>query len=204
MPTSKKRNRENQEEKGEEQADNSNNDNGSSEVQGSIVEEEEGKNLSKSRKKVKTNPTTSNEEIINSETESSNYPDLPIVCNVKVSFIRPNYQNLKEWMEDSQRNVYIGRQGVIFINGRRFPSQPSKWANPYKLNKDGNRTQVCERFYEEMKEKLKNNPQLVDELKELKGKCIGCWCVENPTSSDKPPIVCHGQMIIRLMKEFCY
>ena len=39
--------------------------------------------------------------------------------NVKVKYIRPFYNNLKEWMED-ENNVYIGRKGVVFIDGKRF------------------------------------------------------------------------------------
>lgn len=33
------------------------------------------------------------------------------VANCKVQFIRPQYQNLKEWMDDPT-HVYIGRAGV--------------------------------------------------------------------------------------------
>ena len=46
------------------------------------------------------------------------------VVNVKVSYIRPQYNNLKEWCEDSN-NVYIGRQGVVFVDGQRYPKQAS-------------------------------------------------------------------------------
>jgi hypothetical protein len=42
-----------------------------------------------------------------------------VVC-VKVDFIRPEYKNLEEWMRNPN-NVYIGRSGVVFINGERFP-----------------------------------------------------------------------------------
>lgn len=36
------------------------------------------------------------------------------VVNCKVKFIRPQYNNLKEWMDDAN-NVYIGIAGVVFI-----------------------------------------------------------------------------------------
>ena len=42
------------------------------------------------------------------------------VANCKVKYIRPKYNNLKEWMEDEQ-NIYIGRLGIVFINKVRFP-----------------------------------------------------------------------------------
>lgn len=56
------------------------------------------------------------------------------VINVKVASIRPKFNNLKEWCED-ERNIYIGRAGIVFIDGQRFPKQSSIWANPYKITK---------------------------------------------------------------------
>lgn len=44
------------------------------------------------------------------------------VVNVKVAHIRPKYNNLKEWMED-ENNEYVGRGGVVFVNGERFPKE---------------------------------------------------------------------------------
>ena len=41
------------------------------------------------------------------------------VVNCKVKYIRPEYDNLKIWMEDSN-NVYVGRAGVVFIEKERF------------------------------------------------------------------------------------
>jgi hypothetical protein len=43
------------------------------------------------------------------------------VVNVKVEYIRPKHKNLSEWMKD-ENNVYIGRKGVVFIDGKRFPA----------------------------------------------------------------------------------
>ena len=68
-----------------------------------------------------------------------------VVC-VKVASLRPKYNNLKEWMADSN-NVYIGRRGIVFIKGERFPKKDSIWANPYKIGKDGTRDQVL-KIYE--------------------------------------------------------
>ena len=38
------------------------------------------------------------------------------VVNVKVAHIRPKYNDLEEWTKDPN-NVYIGRAGIVFING---------------------------------------------------------------------------------------
>ena len=52
------------------------------------------------------------------------------VVNCKVKYIRPEYTNLKIWMEDGN-NIYIGRAGVVFIDKQRFPKSASKFANPF-------------------------------------------------------------------------
>ena len=43
------------------------------------------------------------------------------VVNCKVKYIRPKYNNLKEWFDDYENNYYIGRVGIVFINKERFP-----------------------------------------------------------------------------------
>lgn len=68
------------------------------------------------------------------------------VVNVKVKYIRPEYDNLKEWIKDSN-NEYIGRGGVVFIDGERFPKKDSVWCNPKKIDKNTTREEVLE-FYE--------------------------------------------------------
>ena len=36
------------------------------------------------------------------------------VCNSKVKYIRPEFNNLKECLE-CDNNVYIGRKGIVFV-----------------------------------------------------------------------------------------
>ena len=66
------------------------------------------------------------------------------VVNCKVQYIRPKYNNLKEWMNDPN-NIYIGR-GVVFIDKKRFPAQASKFANPYKVGKHRTREEVINKY----------------------------------------------------------
>lgn len=128
---------------------------------------------------------------------------LPTVCNVKVAKLRPKYDNLFEWMKDP-KNAYIGRGGVVFINGTRFPGKSSIWANPFKIGRDGSRAVVIRKCEEHLRNLLKEKPELVNELMDLNGKNLGCWCVDSPTNEcdDPEQIVCHGQLLIKLMKEF--
>jgi hypothetical protein len=70
--------------------------------------------------------------------------------------------------------VYIGR--------------PSKWGNPFVIGKDGNREQVITKFEEWILEQ----PELLAQLHELKGKDLVCWCA---------PEVCHGDVLARLAND---
>jgi hypothetical protein len=71
-----------------------------------------------------------------------------------------------------RHDIYIGR--------------PSKWGNPFKY---GTRKQNIE-MYEHY---IRENPFLLSCLPELKNKILGCWCSPNP---------CHGDILIKLLKEF--
>ena len=68
-------------------------------------------------------------------------------------------------------DVYIGR--------------PSKWGNPFVIEKDGTRKEVIEKY----KEWLLQQKDLMDSLHELKGKNLGCWC---------SPQACHGDVLSEL------
>lgn len=68
-------------------------------------------------------------------------------------------------------DVYIGR--------------PSKWGNPYHIGPDGTREQVIEKY----RELIRRNPQMIEDIGELRGKCLGCWC---------KPKACHGDVLAEL------
>lgn len=121
------------------------------------------------------------------------------VCNVKVQFLRPKYQNLKEWVRDPN-NIYIGRAGVVFIDGKRFPSHGSVWSNPFKIGKDGNRDQVLQKFKSYITEKIESE-DLQPELLKLKGKNLGCWCIPKGCTRSIEPMYCHGQVLLEILKD---
>lgn len=70
-------------------------------------------------------------------------------------------------------DVYIGR--------------PSKWGNPFKIGKDGTRTEVIEKY----KKWLLNNKELMSEILVLDGKILACHC---------KPKKCHGDIIIETIE----
>lgn len=72
----------------------------------------------------------------------------------------------------SPYDIYIGRG--------------SKWGNPFVIGKDGDREEVIAKFKSKLWEAIESDPALVEELKTLKGKALGCFCKPKP---------CHGDVI---------
>jgi len=121
------------------------------------------------------------------------------VVNVKVAHLRPKYANLAEWMKDDN-NEYIGRGGIVFINGERFPKRGSEWANPYRV-KSTDQEDALAKYEKHLDEMLKDESCKSRFLK-LKGKTLGCWCVSSPSKlEDGEPIICHGQIILKKLRE---
>ncbi|WP_052389859.1 DUF4326 domain-containing protein [Belnapia moabensis] len=76
---------------------------------------------------------------------------------------------------------------AVYI-GRRVQFQPwpnSKWANPFKVGRDGTRAEVITKH----EQWLCNQPELLAALPELRGKDLYCWCHPEP---------CHGDVLLRL------
>lgn len=65
-------------------------------------------------------------------------------------------------------DVYIGR--------------PSKWGNPFVIGRDGTREEVITKYHRW----LLDRPGLVDDIHDLRGKRLGCWC---------SPLPCHGDIL---------
>ena len=75
--------------------------------------------------------------------------------------------------------VYIGRQ-IRFL---RLPR--NKWANPFKIGRDGTRAEVISKYCDH----LLSAPELMAALPELRGKDLACWCSPEP---------CHGEVLLEL------
>lgn len=118
------------------------------------------------------------------------------VVNCKVKYIRPRYNNLEEWMNDPN-HVYIGRRGVVFIKGVRYPKQDSIWANPFKIKGNDNRETVIQKYREYITDALKSGRISVEDLHKLDGKILGCWCKESDSNIDVP---CHGDVLLELLQ----
>jgi hypothetical protein len=71
-------------------------------------------------------------------------------------------------------DVYIGRG--------------SKWGNPFPIEGRITREKAIA-MYEVY---IRRNPRLLADLPELLGKVLGCYC---------HPLPCHGEVLLRLLKE---
>jgi hypothetical protein len=117
------------------------------------------------------------------------------VVNVRVSNIRPKYQNLREWCQDPN-NVYVGRAGVVFVptedgSKERYPPVSSPFCNPFKMDNENSREEVIEKFRNHLEKQLLKKPELIRELVKLKGKNLGCWC---------QPERCHAEVLLEMIE----
>lgn len=104
------------------------------------------------------------------------------VVSVKVKELRKiGCQSLAEWVKDPN-HLYIGRDMSFYVPG----ATASKWSNPFPLKKHGR--DKCLELY---KEYIKNDPMLLKDLEELRGKELGCWCY---------PEKCHGDILVELLQ----
>jgi len=71
----------------------------------------------------------------------------------------------------------------------------TKWGNPFLIGKDGTRQVVVEKY----KKRIKKNATLLSRLPQLKGKVLGCWCVEKPIDYIRDNKRCHGEVLLELL-----
>ena len=68
-----------------------------------------------------------------------------------------------------------------------FIGRPSKWGNPFKIGRDGNRKEVLEKY----RTYLINNKELMEDIVALDDMVLGCYC---------KPKACHGDIIAETVK----
>lgn len=83
-------------------------------------------------------------------------------------------------LKHSPYDLYIGRENKTY----NLPA--SKWANPYTLSDYS--LEECLILYE----KHIRNSDLYNQLDELEGLILGCWCFPNR---------CHGDILFKLYNE---
>jgi hypothetical protein len=112
------------------------------------------------------------------------------VVSVRVSELRKRgLQSFEDWLT-LPNSLYIGRK-VQYVAG----TYASKWGNPYIASKHPNGEAL--KLYESY---VRGRKDLINSLHELHGQELGCWCVNDPPNHT--PEICHGQVLLRLMREF--
>ena len=104
------------------------------------------------------------------------------VINIKTVHLKKmGYNNLVEWLKNPN-HVYIGRHNH-YVEG----AVGSKWRNPFSVKKFGR--QGC---IDEFQKHLYSSG-LINDIMELDGKTLGCWC---------KPEVCHGDVLVKALKQY--
>lgn len=114
---------------------------------------------------------------------------IPTLINVRQAFLtQRGFKDYIDW-ENHPKSLYIGRTMRIGSKNGPIVIKQSKWKNPFKLNKNkDNIDEILDKYETHVRES-----SLYNDLNELNGKELGCWCKGmNP---------CHGDVLIKLFKE---
>jgi hypothetical protein len=103
------------------------------------------------------------------------------ICIKKDNLRKLGYQDLEDWLK-SPNHLYLGRHNA-WVKG----AAASKWKNPFSISKYG--LAECLQLYK----KHLIDSGLINEIEELRGSVLGCWCNENDQ--------CHTQILIDLLNE---
>merc|ERR1711988_282969 len=121
------------------------------------------------------------------------FGEMAAVVSVKKAALQARgCKDLISWLQASE-HVYIGRNMSFYVPG----AVQSKWANPFSVKAFG-RAQCLDLYREwvttgvnPITKKRRREGPLVDELEELQGKTLGCWCNPEP---------CHGDVLCELAR----
>ena len=104
------------------------------------------------------------------------------IINIKKQKLKLiGYTDLENWVIKPE-HIYIGRDMTMYVKG----AIGSKWANPFPVKKYG--LEKCLELYENHI----RTTNLFNQLEELEGKILGCWCHPNK---------CNGDILIKLLLE---
>lgn len=84
-----------------------------------------------------------------------------------------------------------------------FIGRPSKWGNRWSHLKNAyaeyvpNRKEAIEKY----RVWILNNKELMSDLESLRGQTLGCFCCNSDEVRPSDPYVCHGQVLLELLKK---
>ncbi|MDE0176601.1 MAG: DUF4326 domain-containing protein [Defluviicoccus sp.] len=74
------------------------------------------------------------------------------------------------------------------VNSTVLIDRRTKWGNPFHIGRDGSREEVIARYRAELWRRIRAGEVTLEELAELDGCWLACWC---------EPLPCHGDVIAR-------
>lgn len=112
--------------------------------------------------------------------------------NSKKLFFDKNKATVVNIKHGYNYDIYIGR--------------PSIWGNPFSSKKHtstkfkSSSLKNCLKMY---KQHILNDKNLLNNLHKLKGKTLGCWCVEKnwKRKNNISEYLCHGEILLDLIDE---
>lgn len=97
----------------------------------------------------------------------------------------------------------MGEQRVVNIRMDEYElyigrGRGSKWSNPFQIGRDGDREEVIRKYKEWI---LRGEGhRLLRSIGELEGKTLGCFCAPRGGATSDDPLVCHGQILLKLVE----
>ena len=128
-------------------------------------------------------------EVLLPESKFKFESELPKVVKCKKAYFNTEYgiPSTKVFVPSSpeydSRYVYISR----YVRFQKWTFN-SKWGNRFNIGKDGTREEVIQKF----DVWILTQPELLDDVQELKGKILCCWC---------KPEACHGDVLVELLRQ---
>jgi len=74
--------------------------------------------------------------------------------------------------------------------GARYIGRPSRWGNPFKLGRDGDREQVMAKYAAWLEDRLADDTFRKELRKLSEATALVCWC---------KPEACHGDLLVAAM-----
>ena len=109
--------------------------------------------------------------------------DQPQITVVNLKHIR----DVTVWASVTNKHIYIGRQN------NKLGLEASKWQNPFSTSEYD--IETCLSKYEEH---IRNSPDLYNNLGELRGMELGCYCTDSSSRNSK----CHAFVLEKLLYHF--
>jgi hypothetical protein len=105
-------------------------------------------------------------------------------CEQKQRNIKKNADRPRAIIEQRARSAAT-KAGAVYIG------RPSKWGNPFVIRRHGTREEVIAK-YERFLCDTPAGRALLEQIRELRGKDLVCWCA---------PLPCHGDLLLRLANQ---